>query len=46
MIWFSRANRELVRLNLIGGTPMADCCGWLWVKFTLYLGADAAAASN
>jgi hypothetical protein len=46
MIWFSRTNRELVRLNLIGGTPMADCCGWLGVRFTLYLAADAVATGS
>jgi hypothetical protein len=46
MIWFSRTNRELVRLNLIGGVPMADCCGWLGAKFTIYLEEDAEAVGN
>lgn len=39
-------NRELVRLNLIGGAPVTDCCCWLVVGFTLLLAVDAAAAGN
>lgn len=39
-------NRELVRLNLIGSTPVTDCCGWLVVGFTLLLAVGAVAAAN
>lgn len=40
LIWFCRTNRGLVRFSLIGGTPLAECCVWLTVEFTLNLEGD------
>jgi hypothetical protein len=39
-------NRELVRLSLIGGTPLAECCVWLTVEFTVYLEGDVVAVGD
>jgi hypothetical protein len=46
LFWFCRTNRALVRFSLIGGTPLAECCVWLTVEFTLYLEGDVVAVGD
>lgn len=38
--------RGLVRFSLIGGTPLAECCVWLTVEFTLNLEGDVVAVAD
>lgn len=40
LIWFCRTNRGLARFSLIRGNPLAVCCVWLTVEFTLNLEGD------
>ena len=46
LIWFCRTNRGLVRFSLIGGTPLAECCDWVTVEFTLNLEGDVVAVGD
>ena len=40
LIWFCRTNRGLARFSLIRGNPLAVCCVWLTLEFTLNLEGD------